>query len=179
MNQSPPHWARRGHYLGTEVGGKWWRRYRGRGFFARGNGSYWADSEAFRFLRYLTRKPLEIPFARVTAVEAVPDSQLKKATVDAGPHGPRTVVCGAPNCREGMTTVYVPAGVTLNGEPIRKAEIRGVVSDGMLAKLAVTTWPLKAALGLTASMRRRPSTTSVKTTLFRVAPMVGSGRVTV
>ena len=69
VNEGPPQYARRGHYLGTEVDGKWWRRYRGAGFFARGNGRYWADSEAFRFLRYLTRTPLEIPFVRVTTVE--------------------------------------------------------------------------------------------------------------
>jgi hypothetical protein len=67
--ETPPQWARRGHYLGTEVDGKWWRRYRGRGFFARGNGRYWADSEAFHFLRYMTRTPLAIPFPRVSAVE--------------------------------------------------------------------------------------------------------------
>lgn len=69
MGRTSPEWARRGHYLGTEMDGKWWRRYRGRGFFARGNGRYWADSETFHFLRRLTRTPLEIPFARVTAVE--------------------------------------------------------------------------------------------------------------
>jgi hypothetical protein len=69
MSETPPQWARRGHYLGTEVDGKWWRRYRGGGFFARGNGTYWADSEAFHFLRYLTRTPLVIPFARVSSVE--------------------------------------------------------------------------------------------------------------
>jgi hypothetical protein len=69
MDDTPPPWAGRGHYVGTELDGKWWRRYRGRGFFARGNGRYWTDSEAFRFLRYLTRTPLEIPFARVSAVE--------------------------------------------------------------------------------------------------------------
>lgn len=69
MDETPPAWARRGHYVGTEVDGTWWRRYRGRGFFARGNGRYWADSEAFHFLRYLTRTPIAIPFSRVAAIE--------------------------------------------------------------------------------------------------------------
>jgi hypothetical protein len=69
MDDAAPQWARRGHYVGTEVDGRWWRRYRRRGFFARGNGTYWADSEAFRFLRYLTRTPLAIPFPRVSAIE--------------------------------------------------------------------------------------------------------------
>jgi phenylalanyl-tRNA synthetase beta chain len=44
--------------------------------------------------------------------------------VDAGHYGRKTVVCGAPNCRPGITTVYVPLGLKT---------IAGVVSDGMLA----------------------------------------------
>lgn len=57
-----------GHYLGTEIDGKWWKRYRRDGFFARGNGKYWYDDEAFYFLRYLTRKPLSIPLAQVSEI---------------------------------------------------------------------------------------------------------------
>jgi cytoskeletal protein RodZ len=33
-----------------------------------------------------------------------------KATIDAGALGRRTVVCGAPNCRPGILTAYVPVG---------------------------------------------------------------------
>lgn len=29
-----------GHYLGTEIDEKWWRRYRKNKFLARGNGEY-------------------------------------------------------------------------------------------------------------------------------------------
>ena len=48
--------------------------------------------------------------------------------------GKQTVVCGAPNCRPGIVTAYVPAGTTLkDGREIRKAVIGGVESDGMLA----------------------------------------------
>jgi hypothetical protein len=57
-----------GHYLGTEIDAKWWKRYRRGGFFARGNGEYWFSESAFCFLRYLTRKPLDIPFAAVREV---------------------------------------------------------------------------------------------------------------
>jgi hypothetical protein len=33
-------------YVGTEVDGRWWKRYRAAGFFARGNGSFrFADGE--------------------------------------------------------------------------------------------------------------------------------------
>ena len=44
---------RRGHYLGTEVDGKWWSRYRKDGFFARGLGKYWIENSFLYFLRHL------------------------------------------------------------------------------------------------------------------------------
>ena len=62
--------------------------------------------------------------ARVESVEAIPETHLVVAVVDAGRYGRRTVVCGAPNCRAGMITAYAPIG---------KKTIHGVESDGMLA----------------------------------------------
>jgi phenylalanyl-tRNA synthetase beta chain len=62
--------------------------------------------------------------AAVTAVEEMPGGHNRKAAVETARYGPKTVVCGAPNCRPGMTAVYVPAGVRTIG---------GVASDGMLA----------------------------------------------
>jgi hypothetical protein len=61
---------RRGRYLGTEIEGKWWKRYLHEGFFAQGSGEYWCDQRAFYFLRYLTRDPLTIPFHQVTGLTA-------------------------------------------------------------------------------------------------------------
>jgi hypothetical protein len=55
-----------GLYFGTEVDGKWWKRYIGEGFFVRGNGDYWFDEEGFYFQRYLTKTPLLIPFEKVS-----------------------------------------------------------------------------------------------------------------
>jgi phenylalanyl-tRNA synthetase beta chain len=46
------------------------------------------------------------------------------ALVETGRYGPKTVVCGAPNCRAGIRTIYVPLGKKL---------VRGAESDGMLA----------------------------------------------
>ena len=57
---------------------------------------------------------------RVAQVEPIAGAHAVKAVLDNG----KTVVCGAPNCRAGMTTVYVPVG---------KKVIHGVESDGMLA----------------------------------------------
>jgi phenylalanyl-tRNA synthetase beta chain len=72
--------------------------------------------------------------ARVLSVEPVPGGHNVVALVDAGPlYGRRQVVCGAPNCRPGIVTAYVPAGVRLGSREIVKATIAGVESDGMLA----------------------------------------------
>jgi phenylalanyl-tRNA synthetase beta chain len=65
--------------------------------------------------------------ARVESVEPMPGSHNVKAVVDAGPYGRKTVVCGAPNCRPGVVSAYVPIG---------KKAIDGVESDGMLASAA-------------------------------------------
>ncbi len=75
--------------------------------------------------------------ARITEVTPIEGSHNVLATIDAGTvHGFKKVVCGAPNCRAGIVTAYVPADVTLNGKEIRKAVIGGVESDGMLASAA-------------------------------------------
>jgi phenylalanyl-tRNA synthetase beta chain len=71
--------------------------------------------------------------ARIETVEPIEGSKNVKAVVDTGRYGRKTVVCGAPNCRPGVVTAYVPAGTSLAGKEIRKAVIAGVESDGMLA----------------------------------------------
>ena len=60
--------------------------------------------------------------ARVDAVEPIEGSKNVKASVNG-----KTVVCGASNCRVGITTVYVPLG---------NKTVSGVVSEGMLASAA-------------------------------------------
>ncbi len=72
--------------------------------------------------------------ARILSVAPVAGGHNVVALVDAGPiYGRKQVVCGAPNCRPGIVTAYVPAGVRLGSREIRKATIAGVESDGMLA----------------------------------------------
>ncbi len=58
-----------GSYLGTEIGGKWWHRYSGEGFLARGNGEYRLDGSSLLFRRYLTKTTISIPFEDVVDVE--------------------------------------------------------------------------------------------------------------
>lgn len=62
--------------------------------------------------------------ARVETVEPIAGTHTVKAVVDTGRYGRKTVVCGAPNCREDMIAVYVPVGLKT---------VHGVESDGMLA----------------------------------------------
>ncbi|MBI3470486.1 MAG: phenylalanine--tRNA ligase subunit beta, partial [Candidatus Solibacter usitatus] len=62
--------------------------------------------------------------ARVIQVEEIAGSENRKAVVETDRYGVKTVVCGAPNCRPGLRTVYVPVG---------RKTVRGVESDGMLA----------------------------------------------
>lgn len=45
------------------------------------------------------------------------------------------IVCGAPNCREGLKVIVAQNGAVLNGKEIKKSEIRGYVSNGMLCAL--------------------------------------------
>jgi hypothetical protein len=58
-----------GHYLGTEINGQWWRRFRDEGFFARGNGTYWLDETALCFRRYLTPVAFCIPYDHIESTE--------------------------------------------------------------------------------------------------------------
>src|SRR5690349_197561 len=62
--------------------------------------------------------------SRVVGVSEIPGSHNRIAVVETDRYGPKTVICGAPNCRAGMLAVYLPVG---------KAVIHGVESDGMLA----------------------------------------------
>ena len=58
-----------GAYLGTEIDEIWWKRYRKDGFFARGNGEYWFEDEDLYFRRYLTKKPIIIPYSRIETLQ--------------------------------------------------------------------------------------------------------------
>jgi phenylalanyl-tRNA synthetase beta chain len=72
--------------------------------------------------------------ARVLEAHKLEGMHLTRAIVDAGPLlGRKQVICGAPNCRAGITTAYVPDGVWLGSKEIRRVVIHGVESDGMLA----------------------------------------------
>ena len=60
---------KRGHYLGTEIKERWWRRYLRDGLFARGLGEYWLDNSALYFRRHLTKDPIIISFSNVLDIK--------------------------------------------------------------------------------------------------------------
>jgi phenylalanyl-tRNA synthetase beta chain len=76
----------------------------------------------------------EVVVAEVIECGKHPDAdKLSVCKVSDGSDELIDIVCGAPNVRAGMKTPLAKPGVKLpNGMKLRKAEIRGVVSNGML-----------------------------------------------
>lgn len=84
---------------------------------------------------------VEIPGGEIRGVIVVkvlgtrphPDAdKLKLVDIDTG-REQKTIVCGAPNVREGLTVAYAPSGASLpGGFTLEAKKIRGVISDGML-----------------------------------------------
>ncbi len=76
--------------------------------------------------------------ARVVDAERHPDAdRLRVCTVDAG-GAPVQVVCGAPNARAGLRSVFSPVGTWIPGKKmvLGAGVIRGVASNGMLCSAA-------------------------------------------
>ena len=79
----------------------------------------------------------------VEAVQHPNADRLRVCQVDTM-EGRKEIVCGAPNARPGLTTVYAPLGTYIPGSGItlEPRQVRGVVSNGMLcsgAELKLST----------------------------------------
>ncbi len=77
--------------------------------------------------------------ARVIEAKPHPNAdRLRVCLVDTGTGDPVQVVCGAPNARTGMTSVFSPPGTFIPGKNITLGigTIRGVESRGMLCSAA-------------------------------------------
>jgi phenylalanyl-tRNA synthetase beta chain len=77
--------------------------------------------------------------ARVISAEQHPNAdRLRVCMVDTGSGDPVQVVCGAPNARGGMKSVFSPPGTFIPGKNITLSvgTIRGVESRGMLCSAA-------------------------------------------
>ena len=76
----------------------------------------------------------EFIVAKILSSRKHPDAdKLKICEVDIGLET-KEVVCGAPNAKEGLTTIYAPIGSVIpkTKMKIKKAKIRGITSYGML-----------------------------------------------
>lgn len=80
----------------------------------------------------------DVVVARVLSSRPHPNAdRLSLCEVDAGAGDPAQVVCGAPVIEEGGLYPFAPVGATLpGGMAIRRAEIRGEKSSGMLCSEA-------------------------------------------
>src|ERR1700742_2354068 len=69
----------------------------------------------------------------VEAVQHPNADRLRVCQVDTK-DGRKEIVCGAPNARAGLTTIYAPIGAYVPGSGItlEARPVRGVVSNGML-----------------------------------------------
>src|SRR5580765_5999751 len=69
----------------------------------------------------------------VEAVQHPNADRLRVCQVDTV-DGRKEIVCGAPNARAGLTTIYAPLGAYVPGSGItlEARPVRGVVSNGML-----------------------------------------------
>lgn len=77
----------------------------------------------------------EFIIAKILKAEKHPDAdRLRVCDVDIGSDNPVKVVCGAPNAKEGLLTIYAPPGAVVPKSQMKLvvSKIRGVTSYGML-----------------------------------------------
>ena len=72
--------------------------------------------------------------ARIVSAERHPNADRLQVCQVETVDGMKEIVCGAPNARAGLTTIYAPIGAYVPGLGVTLVEkpVRGVVSNGML-----------------------------------------------
>ncbi len=80
----------------------------------------------------------QVVVGKVVAAKQHPNAdKLTCCTVDVGTKEPSSIVCGAPNVREGMFVACALPGAVLPGDfKIKKSKLRGEPSCGMLCSAA-------------------------------------------
>ncbi|MEL6091907.1 phenylalanine--tRNA ligase subunit beta [Plesiomonas shigelloides] len=75
-----------------------------------------------------------------------PDAdKLRVTKVDVGAGEPIDIVCGAPNCRQGLKVCCATVGAVLPGDfKIKKAKLRGQPSEGMLCSFDELAIPVES-----------------------------------
>ena len=76
--------------------------------------------------------------ARILSAERHPNADRLQVCQVETVDGIKEIVCGAPNARAGLTTIYAPIGAYVPGLGVTLVEkpVRGVVSNGMLCSAA-------------------------------------------
>ena len=88
----------------------------------------------------------EFIIAKILKAEKHPDAdRLRVCDVDIGSDNPVKVVCGAPNAKEGLLTIYAPPGAVVpkNQMKLVVSKIRGVTSYGMLCSESELNYQMK------------------------------------
>lgn len=100
----------------------------------------------------------KIVVGEITAIEPHPNAdRLRVCQVDVGKAKPLTIVCGAANAAVGMKVPAALIGATLaNGTVLKKSELRGVASSGMLCSVAELGLEESADGLMVLSARARP-----------------------
>ncbi|RYG17917.1 MAG: phenylalanine--tRNA ligase subunit beta, partial [Caulobacteraceae bacterium] len=81
--------------------------------------------------------------ARILSAERHPNADRLQVCQVETVDGLKEIVCGAPNARAGLTTIYAPIGAYVPGLGVTLVEkpVRGVVSNGMLCSAAELEQP--------------------------------------
>ena len=109
------------------------------------------DADAATLAEAMTMAGLEVegvhdpiaalaPFtvAKIVSAEQHPNADRLRVCQVETVDGMKEIVCGAPNARAGLTTIYAPIGAYVPGLGVTLVEkpVRGVVSNGMLCSAA-------------------------------------------
>ncbi|RZJ28628.1 MAG: phenylalanine--tRNA ligase subunit beta, partial [Brevundimonas sp.] len=81
--------------------------------------------------------------AKIISAERHPNADRLQVCQVETVDGMKEIVCGAPNARAGLTTIYAPIGAYVPGLGVTLVEkpVRGVVSNGMLCSAAELEQP--------------------------------------
>lgn len=81
--------------------------------------------------------------AKIVSAERHPNADRLQVCQVETVDGRKEIVCGAPNARAGLTTIYAPIGAYVPGLGVTLVEkpVRGVVSNGMLCSAAELEQP--------------------------------------
>jgi phenylalanyl-tRNA synthetase beta chain len=91
-------------------------------------------TELDRLIHHGVETPDTVVVGRVLSAEQHPDAdRLRVCQVDIGGDEPSQIVCGAPNVAQGLTVAVATVGTVMpGGMKIKKAKLRGQVSQGMI-----------------------------------------------